>query len=139
CWRPAYELVGGILYHSPEEQAFAEIELGLNHPGGSCLGTVVDTLERGSPVLGQERVHTERPYLVYCGRYSQQKNLPLLLDYAARYQEQHPERFTWVFLGQGEVPIPRTDWARNLGFVDDATKRNVLAGAAALVQLSDKE
>ncbi|GIW82478.1 MAG: hypothetical protein KatS3mg105_4285 [Gemmatales bacterium] len=30
-------------------------------------------------------------------------------------------------------------WAKNLGFVDEKTRRDVLAGAAALIQLSDAE
>src|SRR5260370_12192378 len=77
--------------------------------------------------------------MAYCGRYSEQKNVPLLLEYARRYQALHPDRFTFAFLGQGEVPIPREGWARDLGFVDEATKLDVLAGAAALVQLSTYE
>src|SRR5262249_13987434 len=48
----------------------------------------------------------------------------------------HPGRFAFVFLGQGEVAIPGADWARDRGFVDAATKRDILAGADALVQLS---
>jgi hypothetical protein len=42
-------------------------------------------------------------------------------------------------MGQGEVAIPSEDWARDLGRVDEATKRAVLAGAAALIQLSRQE
>jgi glycosyltransferase involved in cell wall biosynthesis len=138
-WQQVYPYVGGILYHSPEEQEFAEVELGLNHPGATCLGTVVDVVSQGDAQRGQALVGSGRPYLVYCGRYSVQKNLPLLLDYAKRYQSLHPGRFTFVFLGQGEVPIPREGWIRDLGFVDETTKRDLLAGAAALVQLSRHE
>jgi glycosyltransferase involved in cell wall biosynthesis len=135
-WRTAYQQVGGILYHSPEEQEFADIELGLNHPGAVCLGTWLDTQRQGDPEAGRRRVGTEKPYLVYCGRYSVQKNLPVLLDYAQRYQKSHPDRFTIAFLGQGEVSIPMESWAKDLGFVEEAAKHDILAGAAALVQLS---
>jgi glycosyltransferase involved in cell wall biosynthesis len=133
--RSTYERVAGILYHSPEEQELAEVGLGLNHPRAHCVGTFLDTTA-GDPKRGRTLARTERPYVVYCGRYSQQKGLPALLENAHRYQATHPERFAFVFLGQGEVSIPREPWTRDLGYVDDAVKRDLLAGAAAVVQPS---
>src|SRR4029077_2954460 len=64
---------------------------------------------------------------------------PRLLEFAARYRAEQPNGFAFVFMGQGEVAIPRAGWAHDLGRVDEMTKRSVLAGAAALVQLSRQE
>lgn len=139
AWREVYEPVGGILYHSPEEQAFAERELGLNHPGGAQLGTLLDDCGHGDPERGRAVAGTGRRYLLYCGRYSEQKNLPLLLSYARRYANEHPDRFLFLFVGEGAVAIPDEPWARNLGFVSEARKADLLAGADGLVQLSEYE
>lgn len=133
AWRAAYQAVGGLLYHSPEEQAFAEQELGLNHPGGVCLGTLLP------PSASSTSTATEGRYLLYCGRYAPEKNLPLLLEYAQRYHEQQPGRFTFVFVGAGSVRIPAAPWARDLGYVGEEQKSALLAGAAALIQLSRNE
>jgi glycosyltransferase involved in cell wall biosynthesis len=138
-WREAYREVGGILYHSAEEKDLAERLLGLNHAGGVCLGTFVDTQTQGNAEQGRLLVGKGPPYIVYCGRYLREKNLPLLLDYTRRYHEASPDRFMFVFVGDGEVPIPREPWARNLGFVEESCKRDILAGAAALAQLSRNE
>jgi glycosyltransferase involved in cell wall biosynthesis len=138
-WLDAYGGVGGILYHSPEEKQWAEGTLGLNHPGGVYIGTCLDPGPKGDPQRRQAAVSSGRRYLVYCGRYSAQKNLPLLLDHARRYAELHPERFTFVFLGEGEVAIAKAEWARDLGFVDAGTRNDILAGAEALLQLSQNE
>src|SRR5262249_38770336 len=100
-----------------------------------CSGALVEE-PAASPDAGREHAQAPGPYLVYCGRYSAQKRLPDLLDFAGRYEALHPGRFTWVFLGQGEVAVPRHPAFRALGFVTDAVKRDVLAGAAALVHLS---
>ena len=62
-----------------------------------------------------------RRYLVYCGRYSRQKDLPRLLEYAARYQALRPGRFDFVFLGRGEVAIPQVEGFHDLGPVNEAT------------------
>jgi glycosyltransferase involved in cell wall biosynthesis len=138
-WPKTYGQVGGIFYHSPEEQELAQGELGINHPGGVEIGTYLEQSEPSSSVPAWRVGDEVRRYVVYCGRYSRQKELPRLLEFASRYQAEHPGRFTFVFMGQGEIAIPRESWARNLGRVDDGVKQAVLAGAAALVQLSKQE
>ncbi len=137
-WRTAYEPVGGMLFHSPEEQSLAEAEFGFNCPGSVCAGTFLP-IETGDAERGRQCVGAGRRYLVYCGRYLAEKGLPVLLDYAARYHAEYPDRLTVAFMGQGNVHIPRAPWARDLGFVPEAVKRDVLAGADALVHLSLNE
>ncbi|MCI0456449.1 MAG: glycosyltransferase family 4 protein [Gemmataceae bacterium] len=134
AWPDVYGVAGGLLYHSAEEQHLAEAELGINNPGAVCIGTWLDTEAAGDAAAGRRLVGTTAPYVVYLGRHSPQKDLPALFEHARRYHAERPGRFTFVFLGQGPVPIPAEPWARDLGFVDEQTKRNVLAGAAALVQ-----
>ncbi|HMF14345.1 MAG TPA: glycosyltransferase family 4 protein, partial [Gemmataceae bacterium] len=138
-FREVYENVGGILYHSPEEQRFAQADLGLNHPGATCIGTVIDTAMLGDGERGRQLVGTGRRYLVYCGRYIPQKGVDTLCEFAWRYHQRHPDRFTFAFMGQGNLPIPAEPWARDLGFVDESDKRDVLAGADAMVLLSRLE
>src|SRR5262249_31907564 len=103
------------------------------------LGAAIDVSATGEAERGRRRVGDSRRYVVYCGRYSEQKELPLLLDFARRYHALWPERFRFVFVGQGHLQLPQEPWARDLGFVDEPTKRDVLAGAAALAQLSRRE
>jgi glycosyltransferase involved in cell wall biosynthesis len=135
----AYRHVGGALYHSPEEQRLAEIDIGLNHPRAACIGTVVDTEKAGNPLRGEEQVGSGRRYLLYAGRYSPHKNLPLLLKYARRYAGRHPDRFVFAFVGQGDLDLPDEPWLKDLGFVSETTRRDLIAGAEAVVQLSRME
>lgn len=138
AWRDAYGEVGGVLYHTPEEQDFAEGNFGLNHPRAACCGTFVDAETPGDAERGRATVGSPR-YVVYCGRYCEEKGLPALVDAARAYAAAHPDRFRFVFMGEGGCAIPREPWACDLGFVDETTKRDVLAGAAALVLLSENE
>jgi glycosyltransferase involved in cell wall biosynthesis len=142
-WPKVYSRVGGILYHSLEEQELAQTRLGVNHPGDMHMGTYLAA--RQPPAEGLEprsqrvKARIPTPYLVYCGRFSRHKELPRLLDYAAQYQTDRPGRFTFVFMGRGEIGIPKKDWACDLGQVEEDVKSSVMAGAAALVQLSRQE
>jgi glycosyltransferase involved in cell wall biosynthesis len=136
-WQLQYGNVGGILYHSVEEQNFAQQQLGINHPNAWEIGTCVPiSREVASTSLPANRC---RPYVVYCGRYSEQKNVPLLLEWARRYQTERPDQLDFVFVGQGEVKLPSESWLHNLGRVEESVKRSVLAGAKALIQLSTQE
>src|SRR6201999_1185570 len=80
-----------------------------------------------------------RPYVVYCGRYSAQKNVPLLVEWMRCYQARHPGSLDLVLIGKADLALPSEPWLRDLGHVDETTKRAILAGAKALVQLSTQE
>jgi glycosyltransferase involved in cell wall biosynthesis len=136
-WPQQYGNVGGILYHSAEEQNLAQQVLGVNHPNAWEIGTCVAIPDK--PVSSFSRATLPGPYVVYCGRYSEQKNVPLLLDWARRYQVGRSRQLDFVFLGQGEVKLPSEPWLHDLGRVEEAVKRSILAGAKALVQLSTQE
>lgn len=136
AWPAAYGSAGGILFHAPEEQHLAQARLGVNHPNAEVIGACV----RASPLPADaEGFQHPRPYLVYCGRYAVEKDLPRLLEYAERYQEDHPGQVDFVFMGRGDVRLPEASWAFDLGVVDERKKAAVLRGALALVQLSRNE
>ncbi len=135
-WPRLYGSVGAILYHSVEEQNLAQRRLGVNHPNAHLVGTCTPMPAQSAPPFV---LPAQRPYVAYCGRYSEQKNLPLLVEWARWYQAERPDRLDFVFMGQGDIQLPDEPWLHDLGRVDEATKRSVLAGAKALVQLSTHE
>jgi glycosyltransferase involved in cell wall biosynthesis len=137
--RTAFDDVGGVLYHSVEERAFAQASLGFNHPNAHVIGTFLDADTPGDPRQGRQRVGTGRRYVLYVGRYCREKGLPELLGFARRYATDHPGRFTFAFAGEGSEPIPPEPWARDLGFVSERSRRDVMSGADALVLLSPQE
>jgi glycosyltransferase involved in cell wall biosynthesis len=131
-WPQVYGRVAGMLMHSPEEMELTLRRLGINGPNVVESGTYID-VSREAPQPAA------RAYVVYCGRYSAQKNLPLLLDWMQRFQESRPDRVELVCMGHGEVTLPRVPWLRDFGRVNEERKRSVLAGARALIQLSQQE
>lgn len=134
-WPRRFGEVGGVLYHSVEEKAFAETRLGVNHPNAVVTGTYRPALDGPSPHVA----NLPRPFVVYCGRYSAQKNVPLLLDWIRRYREAHPDGLDLVFVGTGDIKLPGEPWLHDLGRLAEDAKHAVLAGAEALIQLSTQE
>lgn len=99
--------------------------------GGEVLGMAVEQIEPTAP----ER--RERPYLLYCGRIEAGKGCDELL----RAFEHLPsrERVTLVFTGADHIGLPKHSHIEYLGFVDEARKRALMAGAIAFVMPSRYE
>lgn len=137
-WQPVYRRVTGLIYHSDSERTFAERDLGLNHPRSHVVGTWIENTAPGDPERGR-KLAGAGTYVVYIGRYSPQKNLPLLLEWAERFERSHRGKLRFVFMGQGPLHLPSHPWCVDLGHVDECDKRDLLAGAKAIVHLSKYE
>jgi glycosyltransferase involved in cell wall biosynthesis len=135
--RQVFSHAAGLLFHTPIEQEFAQEVLGLNQPRSFVIGTVLPNLSgTGEAARGRARVGSR--YLIYCGRWSAEKGCDRLLACLRQVQREEPGHWRLVVLGGG-ANVPREPWLINLGFVDEATKRDLLAGAHALVHGSLNE
>ncbi len=78
----------------------------------------------------------DRPYLLFVGRVDPGKGSDEIYDFFLTYKRRNPGPLALVILGDPvKPPPPHTDVILT-GFVDEATKRNAMAGALALVQPS---
>lgn len=99
--------------------------------GGEVLGMAVEQTEPAPPEA------RGRPYLLYCGRIEAGKGCDELL----RAFEQLPSRehVSLVFTGADHLGLPKASHIEYLGFVDDARKRALMAGAVGFVLPSQYE
>jgi len=78
----------------------------------------------------------ERPYLVFVGRVDPAKGSDELVDLFAAYKNRNPGPLALVVVGDPvQLPVTHPDVIVT-GFVDEATKQSILAGALALVHPS---
>ncbi len=133
-WHQAYQRLGGYLYHSEQEKLLAEAEFGFNHPNSIVLGTWL-----APPPNCRAKNLVNEKYLVYCGRMLEEKNVPLLVEYAKRYNACYPGRWKFVFAGEGDYPLPQESWLVSLGVVSEEEKNALLMNADAVVTLSVQE
>lgn len=134
-----YRQVGGLLFHTETEARYTASQLAINHPRYTVAGTLLnETSFHGQAELGQARTGSTT-YLVYCGRYCPEKGVDRLLRYMEELHVQGNQQIKLVCLGQGPMKLPTKPWLIDLGFVSEEVKRNVIAGALALVNLSRNE
>jgi glycosyltransferase involved in cell wall biosynthesis len=110
------------------------------------LGKRIWGLERGNVVamtVDTERVgaaHEARPYLLYCGRIDVSKGCAQLLDGFAAFKARHPDSdLQLVLTGNDVMGVGKRKDVRYLGFVEEARKFELMAGAVAFVQPSPYE
>lgn len=140
-FQQTYRQVGGFVFHSePEAKLTAEL-LGISQPRHVVVGTLLPAeAQHGDGTRAQAKVGS--PYLVYCGRYCPEKGLDRLIEYmekAVSYQLSAVSQIKLVCLGQGPMKLPSRPWLLDAGFVSEQEKRDYLAGALALVNLSRNE
>lgn len=101
---------------------------------GTVIGMAVDQIRAVA------REARRRPYLLYCGRIEQGKGCDRLLSAWRRLRRRTGVDAELVLTGAKSMRLPwwRRD-VRFLGFVDEARKRALMAGAAAFVLPSQYE
>jgi glycosyltransferase involved in cell wall biosynthesis len=135
AYRDRYNAAAGVLYHSESEKHLAESVLGITAPEGRVIGTWIDPeLPPGGPERGRRLAGAER-YLLYCGRTAEGKQLRPLDRLAERLQAAGIV-LPIVLIGPKQCRDERNGAVRSLGRVGEQAKRDLMAGALALVQLS---
>ncbi|MEZ4594915.1 MAG: glycosyltransferase family 4 protein [Chloroflexota bacterium] len=124
----------GVLFLTPEEQAFTAEQLNVDLRRQEVLGAAVSAST--TPFI--KRDPTTPPYLLTLGRLEAGKNLGLLYDYMQRLAEAgSPAKL--VLAGDGPYKPPAGPPFEVRGFVPEAEKQALVAGATALVHPSLNE
>lgn len=96
---------------------------------GEVIGMAVDTAPAATAAH-------EKPYLLYCGRIDESKGCRELLDAFRQLRRQRLDAVDLVLTGADHLQLREADGVRYLGFVDEARKHALMAGARAFVMPS---
>jgi glycosyltransferase involved in cell wall biosynthesis len=140
-FRTLFHSVRGLLFNAAPEMELCREICGVDEGRGGVVGMGFDdTLTTScSPRM------PERPYLLYCGRKEQGKNLDLLIQYFEEYcrgdLEASEQKPLLVIIGSGEIHFRETlpEGVLDFGFASEEEKRQLMRGALALVQPSVNE
>jgi O-antigen biosynthesis protein len=139
-FRELFESVRGVIFNAQAERRFAVEQLGVVNPHTSVVGYGFDLATPPGNAAGfraQRGLPAE--LLLYSGRLEYGKNVPLLLDYFARYKAERPGPLVLALTGTGDVVVPNRPDVVGLGFLNEAEMRDAYAAAALLCQPSVNE
>ena len=126
--------VHGVLFLTPEEQAFTVNQLKVDLKRQGVLGAAVS-----DPAASvHKRSPATPPYILTIGRLEAGKNLGLLYDYVERLADEGSP-LKLLLAGDGPYAPPAHPSFEVRGFVSEAEKQALLAGATALAHPSLNE
>jgi glycosyltransferase involved in cell wall biosynthesis len=133
---PIFRGVRAIMYNSPEEQLLIRAAASNAHVPSVVVGIGSEVPAAVDPARARAKFGLAGPYVVYVGRIDANKGCAELFDFYARYAADRPDAPTLVLIGKPVLEIPKRPFIKHIGFVDDADKFDVVAGATALVMPS---
>lgn len=131
-----------IFYNSPEEKQMTIKQHGRTVGRSAVEGPVtgVGVELSSSDTEEQNGLSLPAEYFVYAGRKEKGKNVPLLCEWFARYARARKSGSKLIFVGGGDSALlPEDDCFVDLGFAPELTKQQVISGATAMINLSEKE
>jgi glycosyltransferase involved in cell wall biosynthesis len=142
--RHLFRSVRGILCNSEAEARLVRRLYGVPEERLAVIGVGIGLNGQGDGAAFRERYGIRAPFLLYVGRKSYGKNIPLLVNYFCRYQRHHrrrdiPLKLVLIGPGQAQVPPDCRDAVRDLGFVSEQTKLDAYAAATLLSHPSVNE
>ena len=131
-----FRLPDTFLFFTPEERDVVRRRFGID-PVGETIGIGIE-LDEATDVAGFRRRQGlgDDPYLLYVGRIDAIKGSHEAHEFFEAMQRRSPSRLKFVFVGERIGEMPTHPDVVFTGFLDEADKRNALAGALALVQPS---
>lgn len=126
-----------FLFFTPEERSIVERVFDIQ-----TIGNVVGIgINQSEPSGDGDRFRAKHnigssPYLLYVGRLDPSKGVQELLDFFIELKRRNKSNLLLVLAGDAQMDIPDHPDVRSIGFLDEQSKRDALAGSLALVQSS---
>jgi glycosyltransferase involved in cell wall biosynthesis len=137
-WNDFFRIPKEIVLSTPEERDFLQRRF-RTKLDGPVIGIGVDLPQDAKAERFRQRFGIPNPYAIYVGRIDPSKGCEQLLEDFARVKKVRADHLLLVMLGRAAMPIPSLPFLRPLGFVDEETKFDALAGSEMLIMPSSLE
>lgn len=128
-----------FIFNTPEEESRVRHRFPDTVLSGHVLGAGVDPPTSLDPEAARKAFQLPEHYLLYVGRIDPMKGCDEMFYHYLVWRETTGDRRPLVLLGRAATAIPDHPAIRALGFVDEQTKWNLLAGCDALIMPSPFE
>jgi glycosyltransferase involved in cell wall biosynthesis len=132
-WDRLFGLPRAAIYASEEERAFVERRFRERAPAGPVIGAGVTLPPDADAARFRAALGSDRPFFLYLGRIDPSKGCRALLAAYRRYRDSVATPHDLVLIGERQMKVRHAAGVRVLGPVDETTKWDALAAAAALV------
>lgn len=129
-FRPLFHLPRGLIFNTGEERDFVHRTFRNAHVPWVVGGAGV---ELPAATVAAAEADSRGGYLLYLGRVDVEKGCGELIELLRRRRDTGAPTPRLVLAGEAKMKLPRDPFVEAAGFVDEARKRELIAGALALV------
>lgn len=139
--RHLFHSVRGLLCYSHAEMQLIKQLFNVPDQRLTLMGDGIAIDKRGNASTFRERYGISAPFILYAGRKTAGKNVPLLITFFRRYRKRRDTRLELVLVGGGQALIPPDcrNAVHDLGFVPEQDKHDAYAAATVFCQPSVHE
>ncbi len=138
-WDEWFTLPQYLIYSTIEEKKFLEKRFPNLQCKSTIIGTGVNIPKEVSNIQFRQKYDLYHPYILYVGRIDPSKGVDHLFDYFLRYKEVYNTPLKLVLAGKSMMKIPEHNDILHIGYVDEQTKFDGIAGCEFLVNSSPFE
>jgi glycosyltransferase involved in cell wall biosynthesis len=129
----------GIAFNTDEERNFVHNTFKNGYIPWEITGTGIDLPDNIDTAPFKRKYDLKRPYILNMGRIEEGKGSKELFDYFCRFKEKNRIALDLVFMGQLLIDIGKRDDVKFLGYIPEAEKNMVIAGALSVMVPSPYE
>jgi glycosyltransferase involved in cell wall biosynthesis len=136
-----FDAPAGYIFNTPDEKELLLSLFPIASRPSITSGIAVEVPEqvRGEDFFEKFPLLKGKEYIVYVGRVSRSKKVPLLMEYFIRYCRSSGRDLCLVLIGDADFKVPLHPGIVHTGYVTEELKYSCIKGAAALVNPSPYE
>lgn len=138
-YNPVFHLPRHLIYNTDTERSMVEWRFHNQSVSNTVVGTAIHDPGNRDADGFRARHRLTGAVLTYVGRIEPAKGCQQLFEYFGRYKQDRGGDLTLVLIGKAEMPIPRRDDIRPVGFVSDEEKFSALAASSVVILPSETE
>ena len=141
-WNRLFSLPARFVFSSPEERALLQRRFPESSLEGDLIGVGIEYPREPLGWRFTTRFGITNRYAMYLGRVDESKNCGQLVAFFDQFKERFDREGSDLILllvGRAAMEIPKRPWMRHIGFVDEQTKWDAIAGSEVVIMPSQLE
>ena len=132
-FRSLFHLPRAIVYNTETERGLVHSVMQNQRVVSIVAGTGINLPANSDPTQFRQKFNLQDDYLLYVGRVSASKNIPELVDYFVRLQQETNASLKLLIAGKPTINLPTHPNIIYTGYISEQEKFDAITGAKAIV------
>ncbi|WP_321311671.1 glycosyltransferase family 4 protein [Halarcobacter sp.] len=138
-WKDFFKKPKKMIFSTVEEKNFLQKQFPDVKFDGDIFGIGIDKPNDISNIRFRQKYDIYSPYILYIGRIDESKGVHDLIQYFLKFIDKYKINIKLVLAGKSVIDIPKNEFIKYIGFIDEQTKFDAIEDCELLVNSSPFE